>query len=56
MNTGRLVLTRMVLAFILAIVVCGSAFAQATLGRLAGTVLDTSGGVLPGAVVTITNE
>ncbi len=31
------------------------AAAQGTLGRVVGTVLDTSGGVLPGATVTITN-
>ena len=28
---------------------------QTTLGRLAGTVLDQSGGVLPGATITLTN-
>jgi hypothetical protein len=33
----------------------GAAFAQTTLGRLAGTVLDQSGGVLPGATVTLTS-
>src|SRR5918993_4199849 len=31
------------------------ALAQTTLGRVAGTVLDQSGGVLPGATVTLTN-
>jgi hypothetical protein len=31
------------------------ASAQGSLGRLAGTVLDSSGGVLPGATVTLTN-
>src|SRR5262249_44404259 len=30
--------------------------AQTTLGRLAGTVFDTSGAVLPGATITVTNE
>ena len=30
--------------------------AQTTLGRIAGTVLDSSGGVLPGATITLTNE
>jgi Carboxypeptidase regulatory-like domain/TonB dependent receptor len=29
---------------------------QTTLGRVAGTVLDTSGGVLPGATITLTSE
>src|SRR5918993_2648821 len=32
-----------------------AATAQTTLGRVAGTVLDSSGGVLPGATVTLTN-
>ncbi len=32
-----------------------TAAAQGTLGRLTGTVLDSSGGVLPGATVTVTN-
>ena len=32
-----------------------AAGAQTTLGRLAGTVLDSSGGVLPGATVILTN-
>ena len=30
--------------------------AQSTLGRLAGTVLDVSGAVLPGATITLRNE
>lgn len=34
---------------------CAPAAAQGTLARIAGTVADTSGGVLPGATVTITN-
>ena len=33
----------------------GAASAQGSSGRLAGTVLDSSGGVLPGATVTLTN-
>jgi hypothetical protein len=33
----------------------GAVSAQTTLGKLAGTVLDQSGGVLPGATVTLTN-
>jgi len=32
------------------------AAAQTTLGRLAGTVFDTSGAVLPGATITLTNQ
>ncbi len=44
------------LALIL-LVFAASSFAQSTtFGRLAGTVFDSSGGVLPGASVTITNE
>jgi len=43
------------LAAIIFVVLPGAAAAQGTLGRLAGTVLDSSGGVLPGATVTITN-
>ena len=42
-------------ALILAFGVQGVAFGQTTLGRLVGTVLDSSGGVLPGATVTLTN-
>ena len=37
------------------LLVCGVAAAQTVLGRVAGTVLDASGGVLPGATVTLTN-
>ena len=39
----------------LVLLVAATAVAQTTLGRLAGTVLDQSGGVLPGATVTLTN-
>ena len=39
----------------LVVFVTGAAVAQTTLGRLAGTVLDQSGGVLPGATITLTN-
>ena len=39
-----------------AALLAGPAFAQGTLGRLAGTVLDSSGGALPGATVAITNN
>jgi len=37
------------------LLVTGAASAQGSSGRLAGTVLDSSGGVLPGATVTLTN-
>ena len=39
------------------VVLCAAvATAQTTLGRVSGSVLDSSGGALPGATVTITNE
>ncbi len=39
------------------VVVCATAIsAQTTLGRLGGAVLDSSGAVLPGATITLTNE
>ena len=44
------------IALVLILVFAASSFAQTNFGRLAGTVFDTSGGVLPGANVTITNE
>lgn len=37
-------------------VLAGSVAAQGTLGRLVGTVLDSSGGVLPGATATLSSE
>ena len=37
------------------LLVAAAASAQGSLGRLAGTVLDASGAVLPGATVTLTN-
>ena len=43
------------LALVAAVLLPLSAVAQTTLGRVAGTVLDQSGGVLPGATVTLTN-
>jgi hypothetical protein len=43
------------LALFLMLVHVAPAPAQTTLGRVAGTVLDESGGVLPGATVTLTN-
>ncbi len=41
---------------LLALAVPGLSLAQTTLGRVAGTVLDTSGAVLPGATITLTNQ
>ena len=43
------------LALAMAALLPALAAAQSTLGRVAGTVLDQSGGVLPGATVTLTN-
>src|SRR4051812_8553289 len=40
----------------LIVLACSAAFAQSSVGRLAGSVFDTSGGVLPGATVTLTGE
>ncbi len=42
--------------FVLALMLAASVSAQSPLGRLAGTVFDTSGAVLPGATATLTNE
>jgi hypothetical protein len=39
-----------------ALMLAASVSAQSPLGRLSGTVLDTSGAVLPGATITLTNE
>ncbi|HXG54590.1 MAG TPA: carboxypeptidase-like regulatory domain-containing protein, partial [Vicinamibacterales bacterium] len=44
-----------VLLLLAALMLPAFAGAQTTLGRVAGTVLDESGGVLPGATVTLTN-
>lgn len=47
---------RVSLVLLLALAVPGLALAQTTLGRVVGTVMDTSGAVLPGATVTLTNQ
>ena len=44
------------LALALVALLAGAVSAQTTLGRLSGTVLDTSGAVLPGATITLTSE
>ena len=44
------------LALVFVAALACAASAQTTLGRLSGTVLDSSGGVLPGATVTLTSE
>jgi hypothetical protein len=47
---------RVSLVLLLALAGPGLTLAQTTLGRVVGTVLDTSGAVLPGATVTLTNQ
>jgi Carboxypeptidase regulatory-like domain/TonB dependent receptor len=44
------------LAAVLVLLCAAVITAQTTLGRLSGTVLDTSGSVIPGATITLTNE
>ncbi len=44
------------LALILVLGLAAAAASQTTLGRLSGSVLDSSGAALPGATITITNE
>lgn len=48
----RNVLGCLLVVFVLA----GACFGQGTTSRLVGTVSDPSGGVIPGAKVTLTNE
>ncbi len=55
MNMRRPSWVKLCSAFVLAFALAVAASAQTTLGRLAVTVLDMSGGVLPGATVTVTN-
>ena len=47
---------KIALAFVLVIGWLSTGWAQASFGRLAGTVFDNTGGVLPGVTVTLTNE
>ena len=47
---------RSVLAIALVILCAAGVAAQTTLGRLSGSVLDSSGAALPGATITLTNE
>src|SRR5262245_27955576 len=55
MNT-RITARRGGLALVLVAVLAGAVAAQTTLGRLSGTVLDSSGAVVPGATITLTSE
>jgi hypothetical protein len=47
---------RVSLAILLALLIPHLALAQTTLGRVAGAVLDSSGAVLPGATIKLTNQ
>jgi hypothetical protein len=42
-------------ALLLAVMLCASAKAQTTTGAVYGTVVDTSGAVVPNASITVTN-
>src|ERR1017187_4378947 len=44
------------LGLLLGVALCGSATAQSTTGTVRGNVKDETGGVLPGATVTATND
>ena len=44
------------LAFALSVLIAPPAIAQVDTGAIRGTVTDASGGVLPGATVTVTHE
>ena len=55
MQIRRLITRSAPLALVLTLVCGVAAIAQTPLGRVAGTVLDESGAVLPGATVTLTN-
>src|SRR5262245_31062774 len=54
--TRRIAAWRGVSTLLLVAAFAASAAGQSTLGRLSGTVLDSSGGVLPGATITLTSE
>ena len=47
---------RLVLIVVLVCAAAGSAFAQSSMGTVSGTVTDSSGGVIPGATVTLANR
>jgi hypothetical protein len=56
MQSRRCTWVRVAAVFALTLMLAASVSAQSPLGRLAGTVFDTSGAVLPGATATLTNE
>ncbi len=53
-QSRQLVTVSVVMLFVLTLV-AAPGYGQATTGQILGTVADTSGGVLPGATVTVTN-
>src|SRR6185503_20024457 len=56
MRVQLLLHRRLLWAFMLSVLFCAPASAQVDTGTILGTVKDPSGGVLPGATVTITHE
>src|SRR5262249_37604060 len=53
---GTLGLRQILLALVLLPLLTGPAFGQAVTGTILGTVTDSSGGVIPGATVTVTHN
>src|SRR5512140_1634352 len=47
---------RVCLSFVICLGLAAACFGQGTTSRIVGTVSDTSGAVIPGAKVTLTNE
>ena len=54
--SSRITAWRAGLSILLVAAVVGTVGAQTTVGRITGTVLDSSGAVLPGATVTVTSD
>src|SRR2546425_13146584 len=55
MRRSRFRFTRSLLVACLSALIASPAGAQSTFATLTGTVLDSSGGVLPGVTITVTN-
>jgi hypothetical protein len=53
---GRQALARWLLGAVLTVAAVGPALAQTIVGQIAGTVTDSSGAVLPGVTMTVTND
>ena len=53
---SRIFSHKTILAFIVSIVFCSAALAQSGRGSVTGTVHDSSGAIVPGARVTVTNQ